>query len=76
LDREKAYDHVSWEFLLRVLQRSGFMGKWRAWIALFISIVRYFVLINGAPMDSLVAIGNYDKGIRYLLCFLWLLWRL
>jgi hypothetical protein len=49
LDLEKAYDHVNLEFLLYLLQRSGFGGKWRAWITFCISMVHYSVLINGAP---------------------------
>ena len=32
LDVEKAYDHVSWEFLLYMLQCCGFSEKWRKWI--------------------------------------------
>jgi hypothetical protein len=49
LDLEKAYDHANWEFLLYLLERSGFGEKWSAWIAFCISTVCYFVLINGAP---------------------------
>ena len=32
LDVEKAYDHVSWDFLMYMLQRCGFSEKWRKWI--------------------------------------------
>jgi hypothetical protein len=32
LDFEKAYDKVSWPFLLEVLERKPFSGKWIEWI--------------------------------------------
>jgi hypothetical protein len=32
LDMEKAYDHVSWDFLLYLLRRCGFGQKWCSWI--------------------------------------------
>ena len=31
LDVEKAFDHVSWSFLLQMLERSGYFAKWRQW---------------------------------------------
>jgi len=47
LDIEKAYDHVSWEFVMVILEKMGFPSKWRSWIFFCISTVRFSVLING-----------------------------
>ena len=51
LDVEKAYDHVSWDFLMYMLQRSGFSNKWRKWILCCISTVKFSILLNGSPSD-------------------------
>ena len=51
LDVEKAFDHVSWDFLMYMLQRCGFSEKWRKWILFCISSVRFSILINGSPKD-------------------------
>ncbi|RVX13211.1 Transposon TX1 uncharacterized 149 kDa protein [Vitis vinifera] len=32
IDFEKAYDHVSWDFLDHVMEKKGFNPRWRKWI--------------------------------------------
>lgn len=46
LDIEKAYDHVNWDSLLYLLHHMGFGSQW---IRVCISMVRFFVLVNGSP---------------------------
>jgi type VI protein secretion system component Hcp len=47
LDFEKAYDKISWHFLLEVLERKKFPKKWIKWIKDVISGGRVRIKING-----------------------------
>ena len=49
LDIEKAYDHVSWNFLFEVLGKMGFGQRWINWTSWCISTPRSSVLANGTP---------------------------
>ena len=60
LDIEKAYDHVSWKFLMVVLKKMGFGEKWIKWIERCISIVKFSILINGSPFG----LFQSSKGLR------------
>jgi len=56
----KAYDHVSWSFLLEILQKMRFPSKRRKWISFCISTVRFSVLLNGEPAGFF----SSSRGLR------------
>lgn len=60
IDIKNAYDHVNWEFLLRILRQMGFWEKRRKWVKLCMSTVKFSALINGAPEWFF----NAHRGIR------------
>ena len=60
LDIEKAYDHISWEFVMAILEKMGFPSKWRSWVFFCISLVRFSVLIN----DEASSFFSSSRGLR------------
>ena len=50
VDYEKAYDSVSWDFLLYMLRRMGFCSRWIHWIEECLKSTSVSVLVNGSPL--------------------------
>lgn len=59
LDIAKAFDSVSWEYILELMQRLGFPARWRDWIALLLS-TSSSCLLNGEVGASFC----HGRGLR------------
>jgi hypothetical protein len=60
LDIAKAFDSISWAYLLEVLQHLGFGTKWCDWIILALSTSSSRVLLNGCPGRPI----KHERGLR------------
>lgn len=60
LDIGKAFDTISWPFLMQVLQHRGFGPRWRNWLALLLSTASTRVLLNGKPGRPI----DLERGLR------------
>ena len=49
LDIQKAFDTVSWSYLLEVLQALGFGQRWREWVSILFRTAASRALLNGVP---------------------------
>lgn len=52
VDFEKAYDSLSWDYLLEIMQIMGFNSKWCCWIKELLKSARASGLVNGSPTDE------------------------
>lgn len=60
LDIAKAFDTVSWPFLLQILQHAGFGPRWRDWTSILLSTASTRVLLNGIPGKQI----RLARGLR------------
>lgn len=60
LDISKAFDMLSWPFLLELLQARGFGPKWQRWIAAILSTATSRILLNGRQGPSI----KHLRGVR------------
>ena len=60
VDYEKAYDSVSWDFLIYMLRRIGFCSKWIQWIEGCLRSASISLLVNGSPSVEFIP----QRGLR------------
>ena len=60
VDYEKAYDSVSWDFLLYMLRRMGFCDRWLSWIEGCLKSASISILVNGSSSSEFIP----QRGLR------------
>lgn len=60
LDISKAFDSISWPFLLEVMQVLGFSTKWRDWVAALLGTASSKVIVNGQQTSGI----KHARGLR------------
>lgn len=60
LDISRAFDSVSWPFLLEILRHLGFGQRWREWVSILLSSASTRILVNGSPGPPIL----HAKGLR------------
>lgn len=61
LDIQKAYDHLNWNFLLKLMKKMGFAFRWIKWMEHCISTFKFSVLINKEPNGFF----SSERGFQY-----------
>lgn len=62
LDISKAFDTVSWGFLLSTLELRGFGPNWRRWISAVLLTKETSILINGVLSDPIKPARGLRQG--------------
>lgn len=56
----RAFDSVSWAFLLELMQHMGFQRCWTNWVSVLLSTASTKILINGSPSRCIC----HGRGLR------------
>ncbi|GJV49970.1 putative RNA-directed DNA polymerase, eukaryota, reverse transcriptase zinc-binding domain protein [Tanacetum coccineum] len=62
VDFEKAFDSLRWDFLNLILEKFGFVLKWRLWIKVCLQNGRSSILVNGSPTDEFELFKGLSQG--------------
>jgi hypothetical protein len=60
IDIAKAFDSISWPFLISVLRQRGFSHRWISWITLLLRSATTRVLVNGFAGSAF----SHGRGLR------------
>lgn len=60
LDISKAFDTVSWEYMLELLEHRGFSSRWRDWLSMLFKTSHSKVLLNGVAGRRI----KHARGLR------------
>lgn len=74
IDLAKAYDNISWEFILRLLEAIDLPKEVINWIRECITTTSFSMVINGSSMVIFRGERDLDKGTRSRLSCLFLPW--
>jgi hypothetical protein len=75
VDISKAFDSVSWPYLLEVLQSFGFGSRWRNWVSNLLSSSSSKILLNGSPGEEIKHFRALRQGDPFHLSCLFLSWN-
>ncbi|KAJ3672310.1 hypothetical protein LUZ60_007031 [Juncus effusus] len=59
-DIEKAFDTVSWDFIIKVFEQRGIRGMWLEWIKAYVLKGSTKIILNGKPGKSI----HMRRGVR------------
>ena len=62
LDIARAFDSVSWPFLLDTLRHLGFGRRWCEWVCILLGTASTRVLINGSPGSPIIHRCGFRQG--------------
>jgi hypothetical protein len=60
LNITKAFDSVSWAYLLDLMEHFGFRPKWREWIIIALATSSSRILLNGVPGTPI----KHERSLR------------
>jgi hypothetical protein len=62
VDIARAFDSVSWPFLLEVMEHMGFPRVWRDWASILLSTTSTWILMSGTPGDHICHAQGLHQG--------------
>jgi hypothetical protein len=62
IDIAKAFDTVTWAFLLDLPRHIGFSAKWISWVSMLLSTASTKILINGRPSQRICQARGLRQG--------------